>query len=75
VRAQGPQARCAHCRGTGAVKRLTCTACGGKGFVPLPVGPTVVCLECQGTGDDFSAPAIPCLKCRGRGRVMGETRC
>jgi len=72
VQVQGPQARCAHCRGTGAVKRLTCTACGGKGLVPLAVGATMVCLECQGTGDDFSASAIPCLKCRGCGWVMGD---
>ena len=32
VQVRGPQARCAHCRGSGAVKRLTCTACGGKGL-------------------------------------------
>jgi len=66
VQVQAPHARCAHCGGTGAVKRLTCTVCGGKGLVPLPAGPTVVCPQCQGTGDDASAPAMPCLKCRGR---------
>jgi DnaJ-class molecular chaperone len=70
VHVQGPQESCAHCRGTGAVKRLTCTVCGGKGLVPLRVGDTVVCPKCQGTGDDFSASAIPCLKCRGRGWVV-----
>ena len=67
---QGPQESCAHCRGTGAVKTLTCTVCGGKGLVPLRIGDTVACLECQGTGDDVSAPAIPCLKCHGRGWVV-----
>ena len=72
MQAQGPQARCAHCRGAGTVKRLTCAACGGKGLVPLPLGATVVCMECQGTGDDFSASAIPGVKCRGRGWVMAD---
>lgn len=68
----GPQVRCAHCRGTGAVKSLTCTSCGGKGLVPLPVGATMVCKECHGTGDDFSAWALACLKCRGRGWVLED---
>jgi DnaJ-class molecular chaperone len=71
VQVQAPYARCAHCHGTGAIKTLTCTACGGKGLVPLPVGPTVVCSECQGTGDDGSVPAMTCLRCRGRGWVPG----
>jgi DnaJ-class molecular chaperone len=67
---QGPQESCAHCRGTGAVKTLTCTVCDGKGLVPLRKGNTAVCTECQGTGDDSSASAIPCLKCRGRGWIV-----
>lgn len=72
IQVQGPQERCAHCRGTGAVKRLTCTVCGGKGLVPLRAVDTVVCRECQGTGDAFSASALPCLKCRGRGWVVSD---
>jgi len=72
VQVQAPYARCAHCGGTGAIKRLTCTGCGGKGLVPLPAGPTVVCPKCLGTGDDASAPAMPCLKCRGRGWLPVE---
>jgi RecJ-like exonuclease len=72
VQVQGPQGRCGHCRGAGTAKRLTCTACGGKGLVPLPLGAPVVCLGGQATGDDFSASAIPCLKCRGRGWVIED---
>ncbi len=64
-----PYARCAHCRGSGAVKTLTCTVCGGKGLVAAAVGPTAVCPDCRGTGDDAAAPAMDCLKCRGRGWV------
>ena len=69
VQIQTPYVRCAHCQGTGAVKTLTCTVCGGKGFVPASSGPTIVCPECHGTGDDASAPAMACLKCRGRGWI------
>ncbi|MFZ2446992.1 MAG: hypothetical protein WAW37_11595 [Syntrophobacteraceae bacterium] len=69
VRVPEPFARCAHCRGTGAVKSLTCTVCGGKGFVPELPRPTRKCPECGGTGDDASAPAMACLRCRGRGRL------
>ncbi len=61
--------RCAHCRGTGAVKRLTCMVCGGKGVVPALEGSTEVCPKCGGTGDDSSAPAMDCLECCGRGKV------
>lgn len=60
---------CAHCGGTGAVKRLTCTVCGGRGLLPVLKGPTEVCPECGGTGDDPSAPAMACLECRGRGKI------
>jgi len=66
---KAPYSPCAHCRGTGAVKTLTCTVCRGKGFVPDSSVPSIVCPECRGTGDDASAPAMACLKCRGRGRV------
>jgi len=69
VEVESPYEACAHCRGTGAIKRLTCTACGGKAFVVAATGPTVPCPECGGTGDDPSAPPMPCVKCHGRGRV------
>ena len=72
VKAEAPYARCAHCEGSGAIKRLTCTVCRGTGFVPEAAGPTVVCPDCAGTGDDASAPAMACLKCRGRGWVSAE---
>jgi len=72
VEVQAPYTRCAHCNGTGAVKRLTCLACRGTGFVPAAAGATIVCPECAGTGDDASAPAMACLKCRGRGWVRTE---
>ena len=64
---EAPYRRCAHCRGSGAIETLTCTVCRGKGFVPAAAGPTTVCIECKGTGDDASAPAMDCLRCRGRG--------
>jgi len=69
VQVQTPYVRCVHCQGTGAIKTLTCTVCGGKGFVPASAGPTVVCAECHGTGDDTSAPAMACLQCRSRGCI------
>jgi len=61
--------RCAHCRGTGAIKTFTCTVCHGTGYVPEYPGPLKVCPECQGTGDDASLPALACQTCRGRGWV------
>ena len=70
TRVWGPQEKCAHCRGTGAIKRLTCTVCGGKGLVPLRPKDTAVCPECLGTGDDFSASAMSCLKCHGHGWIV-----
>ena len=69
VFAPAPHTPCAHCQGSGAIKTFTCTVCRGSGVVPAPVGPTTVCPECQGTGDDASAPAMDCLTCRGRGWV------
>lgn len=62
-----PHVRCAHCRGTGAIKTLTCTVCGGKGVVAAPDGPRADCPDCRGSGDDNSATALACLRCRGRG--------
>jgi hypothetical protein len=72
VAVQRPYVRCAHCDGTGAIKRLTCTVCRGTGFVLAAVGPTILCPKCKGTGDDGSAPTMACLKCRGRGWVSAE---
>jgi len=72
VRVKVPYRPCAHCRGTGAVKTLTCTVCRGTGFVADSAGPTIVCPECKGTGDDTSAPAMACLECRGRGWVTRD---
>lgn len=69
VRVKVPYMRCAHCRGTGAIKTFTCTVCSGKGYVPESTGPADVCPVCRGTGDDASAPAMACLKCRGHGRI------
>ena len=74
VQVQEPYTRCAHCHGTGAVKTLTCTVCHGKGLVSAPRGPADICPECNGTGDETSAPAIPCLRCRGRGWIHEETQ-
>jgi DnaJ-class molecular chaperone len=67
VIAPDPHTRCAHCRGTGAIKTLTCTVCRGKGVVPAIGEPKTVCPDCGGTGDDGSAPAMACLWCRGKG--------
>lgn len=72
VRVGAPAARCAHCRGTGAVKTLTCTTCGGKGSIALPTMPIVRCPMCRGTGDDASAPAMACLMCRGSGWIIDQ---
>jgi len=67
-----PFTQCAHCEGTGAVKTFPCTACMGKGLVPLPPGPITTCPECRGSGDDDGNSGLPCLKCRGRGFVLLE---
>ena len=74
VRVCAPVVSCAHCEGTGAIKTLTCTACGGKGSVSRPTLPTVPCPVCGGTGDDASAPAMACLKCRGTGWIIDQVR-
>jgi DnaJ-class molecular chaperone len=71
VRVAAPARRCAHCRGTGAVKTFTCTVCRGTGFVPLIPGPLRQCPECRGTGAD-AASGLACLICRGRGWVPQE---
>lgn len=68
VWAPAPYVRCRYCQGSGAVKTFTCTVCGGKGVVAAFPGPTVVCPQCRGTGND-AASGLACLPCRGRGRV------
>jgi DnaJ-class molecular chaperone len=67
---QEPYTPCAHCRATGAINTLTCTVCGGIGFVPKVPGLEKTCPVCRGTGDDTSAPAMACLRCRGRGWIL-----
>ena len=74
VLVEAPAVFCAHCRGTGAVKTLTCTTCGGRGSVHQPSLPTVSCPTCQGSGDDASVPALACLKCRGTGWMVEQFR-
>jgi len=74
VLVQAPAVACAHCQGTGAVKTLTCTTCGGRGSVSRPLQPTVSCPVCKGSGDDASAPAMACLKCRGKGWIIEQVR-
>jgi len=72
VRVPVSHRRCAHCRGTGAIKTFTCTVCHGTGLVPEISGPLKVCPECRGTGDDASS-ALACLTCRGRGVVPRDS--
>jgi DnaJ-class molecular chaperone len=72
VHVAAPYQRCAHCRGTGAVKTFTCTVCRGTGYLPLLPGPLRACPACRGTGDD-AASALACMVCRGRGRVPRES--
>lgn len=60
--------RCAHCRGTGAIKTFTCTVCGGTGYVPSMPGPLQSCPDCRGSGDDGSS-SLACLTCRGLGLI------
>jgi DnaJ-class molecular chaperone len=74
VRVHEPVALCAHCHGSGAIKTLTCTTCGGRGVISRPAAPTLPCPICQGTGDDASAPAMACLKCLGTGWIIDQVR-
>ncbi len=70
VLVQPPFFKCAHCCGTGAIKTLTCTACRGKGVLPIMTKPTRICPTCRGSGDDLSNRAMYCLQCRGSGVVL-----
>ena len=72
VQVQVPYVACAHCQGSGAIKRLSCTVCRCKGRVPAAVVPTIICPDCQGTSDVNSAPVMDCLTCRGRGRIAAQ---
>lgn len=72
VKVQAPYVYCAHCQGSGAIKKLTCTVCHGKGVVAAPTGHTRICPDCMGTGNDASASALDCLGCRGRGWITQE---
>jgi len=72
IQVQTPVVACAHCGGTGAVKTLTCTTCGGRGYLTLPLLPIVSCPVCKGSGDDVSAPAMDCLNCRGKGFIINH---
>ncbi len=65
---------CAHCKGTGAFKTFTCGVCAGKGVVSAPDGPTRVCPDCRGTGDDTPS-GMACLTCRGRGWIGADVLC
>ena len=66
---QSPHTQCAHCSGTGAVKTLTCTACMGKGVLPITTDYETAYARRAMVGDDPSASAMYCLQCRGRGYV------
>ncbi|HHT9137682.1 MAG TPA: hypothetical protein ACFYEK_10635 [Candidatus Wunengus sp. YC60] len=72
VKTLSPYRRCAHCSGTGAVKTLTCTACMGKGVLPISGEDTRICPVCGGSGDDQSASAMYCLQCRGSGIIPAK---
>lgn len=65
---------CAHCQGTGSVKRFICTVCHGSGVVARHAGPTRTCPSCGGNGDDPKNPTLDCLRCRGRGWVAVKPR-
>jgi DnaJ-class molecular chaperone len=73
VKVPASHRRCAHCRGTGAVKTFTCTVCRGTGFVYAGPGPYRDCPECLGTGDEASS-SLACLSCRGHGCVSLENQ-
>lgn len=72
VKVPASHRRCAHCRGTGAVKTFTCTVCRGTGHVPAGPGPYRDCPECRGTGDEASS-SLACLACQGHGCVSLES--
>lgn len=67
---EAPYRSCPHCNGSGAVKTLTCTTCGGKGNVTLPSGSIATCPLCKGSGDDGSCPAMACIRCHGKGFIL-----
>lgn len=68
-----PSMVCAHCGGTGAIKRFTCTSCGGKGRMPAVESNSIPCPSCQGSGNDASVADMACLTCHGRGYISTDT--
>jgi DnaJ-class molecular chaperone len=70
-----PYVRCGECNGTGAQphKRLTCSACGGRG-VQSVAEHNQACPDCKGTGvDPDSEVDLSCSTCTGSGRVTLKT--
>ena len=70
-----PFANCAFCKGSGIhpFHRLTCTACGGKGVVPVAgEGEKTMCPECGGSGGSHPNGNVPCLLCKGKGFVYAK---
>jgi DnaJ-class molecular chaperone len=66
-----PFVRCGECHGTGAQphKRLTCSACGGRGVQSVSKN-NQACPVCKGTGvDPESEIDLSCSTCTGSGRV------
>ena len=67
---QEPYIVCAFCQGTGKhpMRRLTCTACKGKGVVTVPER-RQTCPACGGTGRAEAEYDLPCTTCKGTGVV------
>lgn len=66
----------AFCQGTGIHphRRLTCTACKGKGVVAIKE-PVRTCPACEGTGRDAESEfGLSCTTRGGKGVVKGLTR-
>jgi DnaJ-class molecular chaperone len=74
VKVVKPYLPCAHCSGTGRIKRFRCTVCDGKGVLTKPTEKTQKCQTCGGNGSDPHIPALECLACRGRGFVVISRR-
>lgn len=64
---------CAHCRGTGSIKRFICTVCHGSGVVSRHLGATCACPTCGSDGHDPQNPTLDCLHCRGKGWLPIKT--
>lgn len=69
-----PVVKCAYCKGTGEKERkvhITCSACRGKGFIPVKE-PIEICPVCRGRGK--SIDKLPCTTCKGKGVVTVKER-